>query len=71
VGVGGHHGQIHKDAGQVKQARKPTGHENNVKRFDPQHAFQCSGCHGTNSIQNHFADAPKKSPTKRSGCKAE
>ena len=34
----GHHRQVHKNPRQIKQTREPTGHEDDVKRFDPEHA---------------------------------
>jgi len=39
LGVFWHHGQIDKYSGQIKQAGKPAGHENDVKGFDPEHAL--------------------------------
>ncbi len=35
--VGRHHGQIHKNPGQVEQAGKPAGDKDDVKGFDPEH----------------------------------
>ena len=34
----GHHGQVHKNPRQIEQPGEPAGHEDDVKRFDPEHA---------------------------------